>query len=133
MSSSSSYVPAIGRLMLALVFLISGIGKIVAPAATQSYIAAAGLPLPMLAYVIAVVVEIGGGVLLVLGVRTRVVAMILALFSIAAALSFHHNFADQNQFIHFLKNVAMAGGLLQVYAFGAGAWSIDSRSAVPAR
>ena len=76
----------------------------------------------------AVVVELGGGLLLVAGFQTRLVAIVLALFSLATALSFHSNFADQNQMIHFLKNVMMAGGLLQIAAFGAGALSIDNRN-----
>ena len=65
--------------------------------------------------------------LLIAGYRARFVAIALAVFSLAAALSFHNNFADQNQMIHFLKNVMMAGGLLQIAAFGAGALSIDNR------
>ena len=83
----------------------------------------------MLAYLIAIVIEVGGGVLLVLGFQTRLVALIMAVFSVATALGFHHDFADQNQMIHFLKNIAMAGGLLQVVAFGAGALSLDGRRA----
>ena len=72
-----------------------------------------------------VAVELGGGMLLVLGYRARLAALALAVFSLAAAVSFHSNFADQNQMIHFLKNVMMAGGLLQIAAFGAGAISIE--------
>src|SRR5260370_42155651 len=83
--------------------------------------------LPPLAYAVAVALELGGGLLLVAGYQARLVATALALFSIAAALSFHSNFADQNQMIHFLKNVMMAGGLLQIAAFGAGAISLDNR------
>jgi putative oxidoreductase len=90
-------------------------------------IAAAGLPIPPLAYAVTVAVEIGGGLLLVAGYQVRLVAIVLALFTIAAAVSFHTNFADQNQMIHFLKNVMMAGGLLQIAAFGAGAISLDNR------
>jgi putative oxidoreductase len=69
------------------------------------------------------------GLLLVAGFQARIVAAALALFTLATAVSFHSNFADQNQMIHFLKNVMMAGGLLQIVAFGAGALSIDNRSA----
>ena len=127
MKSYTSSAAALGRLLIAVIFLASGLGKIAAPATTQGYIASAGLPAPMLAYLIAIVIEVGGGVLLVLGFQTRLVALVLAVFSVAAALSFHHDFADQNQLIHFLKNIAMAGGLLQVVAFGAGALSLDSR------
>ena len=71
--------------------------------------------------------ELGGGLALVAGFRTRFVAAVLALFSLATALAFHNHLADQNQFIHFFKNVAMAGGLLQVVAFGAGRFALDRR------
>ena len=90
-------------------------------------IAAAGLPVPPLAFAVAVAVELGGGLLLVAGYRARPVAAALAVFSLAAAVSFHNNFADPNQMIHFLKDVMMAGGLLQIAAFGAGALSLDNR------
>ena len=123
----SSYIAASGRFLLALIFLISGVGKIAAPAMTLGYIASAGLPLPAVAYLIAIAVELGGGMLLVVGFQTRIVASVMTIFTIATAFSFHHDFADQNQMIHFLKNFAMAGGLLQVVAFGAGAFSIDGR------
>jgi putative oxidoreductase len=127
MLTQTSAVAAVGRLLIASIYLISGLGKIAAPAMTQAYIAAAGLPLPLLAYLVAVAVEVGGGILLVLGFQTRIVALVMAAFTLATALSFHHDFADQNQMIHFLKNIAMTGGLLQVFAFGAGALSIDAR------
>ena len=80
-----------------------------------------------MAYAIAVLVELAGGLLLIAGYQARSVALALAVFSLATAVSFHSNFADQNQMIHFLKNVMMAGGLLQIVAFGAGAISLDAR------
>ena len=120
-------VALIGRVLIAAIFLLSGISKIAAPAGTIGYIQAADLPQPTIAYGIAVATELGAGLLLVLGYRTRIVAAWLALFSLATAFGFHHNLADQNQFIHFFKNVAMTGGLLQVVAFGAGRLSIDGR------
>jgi len=88
----------------------------------------AGLPLATLGYAAAVIVELGGGLLLLAGYQTRIVASVLAVFSIITALVFHHAFGDQNQMIHFMKNLAMAGGLLQVASFGAGAFSLDGRS-----
>jgi putative oxidoreductase len=126
-TSTTGWLPLLGRLLLALIFIMSGVSKVFAPGPTQAYIASAGLPLPLLGYVVALVVEIGGGVLLLIGYRTREAALALALFSVAAALGFHNNFADQNQMIHFLKNLALAGGLLQVVAFGAGSLSLDGR------
>jgi putative oxidoreductase len=129
MNTYARYLPALGRLLIAVLFLLSGLNKLAAPAATQAYITSAGLPFPFLAYLMAVIVEIGGSVLLILGFQTRIVALIMALFTLAAALSFHRNFADQNQMIHFLKDVAIAGGLMQIAAYGAGGLSIDSRRA----
>ena len=81
----------------------------------------------MLSYLAAIVIELGGGILLAIGYRARVVSLLLAVFTVVAALIFHRNFGDQNQMIHFLKNIAIAGGLLQIAAFGAGSFSLDAR------
>ncbi|MBI3146183.1 MAG: DoxX family protein [Pseudogulbenkiania sp.] len=120
-------ITAVGRVLLAALFLISGLSKLGAAAATTTYIASAGLPLPTLVYIITLLVEIGGGLLLLVGFQARPVAVVLALFTVAAAVLFHHNFADQNQAIHFIKNFAIAGGLLQVAVSGAGRLSLDAR------
>lgn len=125
--SQTNYLAAVGRLFLAILFIFSGLGKIMAPEATQGYIASVGLPLPLLSYLLAIVVEFGGGLLLVVGYQTRIVSLVIAAFTLATAFAFHNNFADQNQMIHFLKNISIAGGLLQVAAFGAGALSLDAR------
>src|ERR1700756_5739943 len=124
---TTRYASFVGRLLIGIPFAMSGFGKLVAYGATTAYIASAGLPVPPLAYVIAVLVELGGGLLLIAGYQTRLVALALAVFSLAAAVAFHNNFADQNQMIHFLKDVMLAGGLLQIAAFGAGALSLDNR------
>jgi putative oxidoreductase len=124
---TTRYLPFVGRLLIGLPFAMSGLGKLAAFGPTTAMIAAVGLPLPPLAYAVAVIIELGGGLLLVAGYQTRLVAIALAVFAIATAVSFHSNFADQNQMIHFLKNVMMAGGLLQIVAFGAGAISLDNR------
>lgn len=118
---------AVGRVFLATLFLASGLSKLGAAAATTAYIESAGLPLPALVYVITLVVEIGGGLLLLIGFQAKPVAAVLALFTVAAAAIFHSNFADQNQAVHFLKNFAIAGGLLQVAVAGAGRFSFDAR------
>jgi putative oxidoreductase len=116
-----------GRLLLALIFIASGLGKIADPAGTQGYIASVGLPLPLLSYLLSLTVEIVGGLLLVVGYQTRIVSLLLAGFTLVTAVVFHSDFADQNQMVHFLKNISIAGGLLQVAAFGAGALSLDGR------
>ena len=116
-----------GRVLLSAIFVLSGVSKISAPAGMIGYIESVGLPFPTLALAIAILVEVVGGIALILGYRTRLVAAGLALFSVATALAFHNELADQSQFIHFFKNIAMAGGLLQVAAFGAGRFSLDAR------
>ena len=116
---------AAGRVLLAALFLISGFQKLFVPAMIQGYIASVGLPFPPLIYAITVVIELGAGALLLVGFRTRLTAGILAAFTVAAALIFHRAFGDPNQFVHFMKNLAIAGGLLHVAAFGAGAFSLD--------
>ena len=127
MTAANRYLPLAGRLLIGLPFAMSGLSKLGAFAATTGYIASVGLPLPSLAFAVSVVVELGGGLLLIAGARARLAALVLAIFSLVTAIFFHHNFSDQNQMFNFLKNVMMAGGLLQIVAFGAGALSFDNR------
>ena len=128
---NTRYLPFIGRVLIGVPFMMSGLSKLTSYGATTALIAAVGLPFPPLAFAVAATVELGGGLLLVLGYQARLVALALAVFALATALTFHTNFADQNQMIHFLKNVMMAGGLLQIVAFGAGAISIERKSGAP--
>ncbi len=127
-NANTSVAPAIGRILMATIFVFSGIGKIFNPAATIGYIQSSGLPFATLGLAVAIAVELGGGTMLALGLKTRWVAGVLAMFSIVTGLAFHSAIGDQNQLIHLLKNIAMAGGLLQVVAFGAGAYSLDNGS-----
>jgi len=126
-SSNGAAIALVGRLLLSAIFLISGVGKLAAPAATIGYISFAGLPFPQVAYALAVLVEIVGGVALIAGYRTRIAAGAPAVFCLVTAFAFHSNFADPNQFVHFFKNIAAMGGLLQIVAFGAGRLSLDAR------
>lgn len=126
---STRYLPFIGRLLIGGIFAMSGLAKIPAYAATTAAISAVGLPFAPLGWILALVVEIGLGLLLAGGFRTRWVAGILAIWCIVTAVFFHRDFADQNMMIHFLKNIMLAGGLLQIVHFGAGALSIDQRKA----
>ena len=128
-TANASLLPLVGRLLIATIFLVSGYGKLMAPSGTIGYIASVGLPLPQFAYAGALIAELGGGLLLVLGYRTRLVAAALAVFSVVSALLFHNALGDQNQLFHFLKNLAMAGGLLQFITYGAGSINLDSRKA----
>ena len=119
------YVPVIGRLMLAQIFLIAGFHKITAYAGTQGYMESVGVPGALLPLVI--LTEIGGGLALVLGWQTRWASLALAGFTLLAAFLFHFHLSDQIQSIMFMKNISIAGGLLVLAAFGAGACSLDQR------
>lgn len=113
----------VARLLMAQIFLISGIGKITGYAGTQAYMASMGVPGGLLPLVI--LLEVGGGLGLIIGCKIRWVALALAVFSLVSAFFFHTNFADQMQMINFMKNLAIAGGLLLLFVHGAGAPSVD--------
>jgi putative oxidoreductase len=119
-------LPALGRLLMTAIFIQSGLGKLSSSAGTIGYIASHGLPAPQVAYWVAVVVELGGGIALLLGWQTRIIAAVLALFCLATAFGFHYVPGDMNMMIHFMKNISMAGGFLVLSAFGPGAWSLDA-------
>src|SRR5262249_61064050 len=119
--------PTVCVLLISALFLRSGLSMLPVPAVPIGSHQAAGLPLPPGAFALSAFVEIVGGIALLLGYRTRVVASVLFLFALATAVFFHRNFGDPDQFIHFFKNVAMAGGLLHVVAFGGGRVSLDGR------
>lgn len=122
----------VGRLLLALLFLPAGISKIGGFAGTAGYIASKGLPLPEVGAAIAILVEVLGGLALIAGFGTRVAALVLAVFTLAASVFFHNYWgvpADQAfvQQLMFFKNIAVVGGLLVLAAHGAGAWSVDAK------
>jgi putative oxidoreductase len=129
MSKSTDTIAFIGRCLMAVLFLLSGFGKVVGPAATITWIASTGLPMPTVGYIVALVIELGGGLLLILGWQIPAVGAVLSVYAIATAFIFHRNVADQNQLFHFLKNIAVMGGLFQLMAFGAGKFSLDARRA----
>lgn len=114
-----------GRILLASLFLLSGLSKISAYAATVGYMQAMGVPGFALPLVIAL--EVLGAAAIIVGYQTRVVAFLLAGFSLVSAMLFHANFADQIQTIMFMKNVSIAGGFLLLVANGAGPLSLDRR------
>lgn len=117
----------VGRVLLVVLFLMSGLGKINAYEATAGYMASMGVPGFALPGVIAL--EVLGAVAIILGFKTRIVAALLAGFTLATGLIFHNNFADQMQMIMFLKNVSITGAFLMLVANGPGAFSIDAKSA----
>ncbi|GAB3414605.1 DoxX family protein [Massilia agilis] len=115
----------LARILMSQIFIVSGFGKITGYAGTQQYMQAAGVPGFLLPIVI--LVELGGGLALLFGVKARWAALLLAGFSLASALLFHLHPGDQMQMINFMKNLAMAGGLLMVTRHGAGRPSLDHR------
>ena len=122
----------IGRILIAYLFIPAGIGKLMGFAGTVGYINSVGLPLPEVGAVIAIVVELGLGIALLLGFKTRIVAIAMAVFTVATALFFHKFWAAPDamkmmQTINFNKNIAIAGGLLVIAAFGPGRLSIDKK------
>ena len=126
------YGPLAGRILMALIFLNSGFGKITGFAGTAGFMASKGMPFAEVLLAGALVFELAGAIMLILGWRVHWGALLLIVFMIPATLMFHNFWAVdaaqyQNQLNHFLKNVAMTGGLLYIMAFGAGPLSLDSR------
>ncbi|GBG15750.1 putative oxidoreductase [Novimethylophilus kurashikiensis] len=131
MQTIERYGPLVGRILIALIFVWSGFGKIVGFEATVGYIASKGLPLPQLGTIAAILVELGGGLMLIFGFKARCAAAAMFVFTAMAALIFHDFWAvppEQalNQMIHFMKNVSMMGGLLFVVVYGSGPLSLEN-------
>ncbi|MER9958737.1 DoxX family protein [Mesorhizobium australicum] len=126
-ASNSSVTILIGRILLAVIFLLSGFGKLTAISGTAAYFGGLGLPVPTATAVIVGLIELLGGLAVLVGFQTRVTAWVLAIFTIATGLVAHTGWADQMQMIQFLKNVAITGGFLLLASSGAGAYSIDAK------
>ncbi len=122
----SDAIALIGRILMSLIFITSGFGKLLGPANTIHHIAADGLPLPPAAYGVAVLCEFGGGLAILLGWQTRLAAAALAMFCLATAFTVHYHPGVGAQMINFWKNITMAGGFLYVLALGPGAFSVDA-------
>jgi putative oxidoreductase len=132
MTTNQNAMALVGRILLASMFLLSGISKVTGFEGTVGYISSVGLPLATLLAVGAMVLEIVAGIALIIGFKTRWAALALALFTIAAAVLFHNYWAmpasaQMMQQIIFMKNVAVTGGLLMLAIAGPGAWSVDRR------
>ena len=127
-------LPPLGRLLLCGLFIWGGYEKLAAPRATAAYFAETGIPLPALMVWVTIAIELVGGLALLFGIRTRLAALILALWTLvtgfavhfAAATTLTDPMAAYDNMIHFYKNLAIAGGLLYVMAYGAGALSVDN-------
>ena len=133
-NGSNGPLPLIGRILVSVIFIASGLGKLAAFSMMAGMLAAKGFPAPAVALGIAAAVEIFGGLALLLGFHTRVAAWVLFLFLIPTTLAFHNFWAlsgmeKMDNQAHFFKNVAIMGGLIFLAAFGAGAYSIDNKRA----
>jgi putative oxidoreductase len=134
-SAMQDTLALVGRILLASLFIPAGWGKIAGFAGTVGYATAAGMPMPQIGVAIGLLIELVGGIMLLVGFKTRWAALALALFTIVAAFFFHGFWSlpeaqQAMQKINFNKNVAITGGLLVLAAFGAGAFSVDGRRRV---
>jgi putative oxidoreductase len=127
MNPSNRWLTFAGRVLLSLIFIISGLGKVAAPDATIGYISSVGVPFPEVAYAVALIVELGLGLALLLGFKAKLAAAGIAIFTLAAACLFHTDFSNQIQLVMFMKNFTIIGGLLLIVAYGAGGFSLDNR------
>src|SRR5262245_24104927 len=114
----------LGRLLLSAIFLHEAFAKLTGYAATIAYMETFGVPAATLP--LAIAVELGGALMIITGVKTRIAALVLAAFCVATALLFHTRLGVRNELLHFEKDLAIAGGFLVVAARGPGAWSFDA-------
>jgi len=123
--NNSNYVAPVGRVLIAFMFVMSGLNKINNYGNTAEWMDAMGVPGSLLPIVI--VLEVLGGAAIMIGWQTRIAAILFAAFSVMSAAIFHADFSDQNQMILFMKNVSIAGGFLFLIVHGAGTYSMDNR------
>ncbi|MFZ6687771.1 DoxX family protein [Undibacterium sp. SXout11W] len=133
MKTAENYALLVARVLMALIFVASGASKISGFEGTLGYIASKGVPFPAIAAIGAIIVEVGGGLMLMVGWKARWAALSMMLFTFAAAFIFHDFWnagadAAQNQMIHFMKNISMAGGLLFAVVHGSGNLSLERQS-----
>lgn len=123
----ADHAALVGRLFYSSLYILYGYFKLTGFAGTTAYMAKQGLPAPAVFAALAVVIELGGGLLMLIGYQTRLVALGLAIYVLVAAFIAHAHFGDGNQMSHFFKNMAIVGGSLAFVAFGAGRYSLDGR------
>jgi putative oxidoreductase len=117
----------VARILMAVIFILAGFGKLTDISGTAAYFGMYNLPAPSAAAVIAGLIELIGGLAILVGFQTRIAGWVMAAFCIATALIAHRDWADLDQLIHFQKNLAMAGGFLVLAVHGAGPLSVDAR------
>jgi len=126
---SSNLLILIGRIFLSVLFILSGFAKLTGLAGTAQFFAAVGLPAPTILAILVGLLELLGGIAILVGFQTRAVALVMAIFTLGATAVAHLNFADQMQLLMAQKNLAIAGGFLALAAFGAGIYSVDAKRA----
>jgi putative oxidoreductase len=126
-AANYSAVILVGRVLLSAMFIIAGFGKLTAISATAGWFGSIGLPMPTVTTVVVGLVELLGGLAILVGYQTRIVALVLAVFTVAATAIAHMDFSDAMQTLLFQKNLSITGGFLILAAFGAGALSLDAR------
>ena len=124
--SNSNYVAPAGRVLIAFMFVMSGLNKMNNYSNTVGWMEAMGVPGNLLPLVI--VLEVLGGAAIMIGWQTRIAAILFSAFSVMSAAIFHADFSDQNQMIHFMKNVSIAGGFLFLIVHGGGTYALDNRA-----
>lgn len=129
LSANTSALTLLGRVLLSIIFILAGFAKLTAISGTAGWFASLGLPAPTATTIVVGLVELLGGLAILVGFQTRIAAIVLAVFTLAATGIAHLDFADQVQVMFLQKNLAIAGGLFVLAAFGAGALSVDGRRA----
>jgi len=129
MENAKTYLVPLGRLLMSSLFIWAGFGKLMNPSGTAQYFASYHLPVPDVLVWIVIIIELIGGLMILVGFQTRWVALVLAIFCLITGFAIHLPAGDLPNMINFYKNLVMAGGFLYVFAYGAGALSVDNRTA----
>jgi putative oxidoreductase len=129
MENAKTYLVPLGRLLMSSLFIWAGFGKLMNPGGTAQYFASYHLPVPDVLVWIVIIIELIGGLMILVGFQTRWVALVLAIFCLITGFGIHLPGGDMTNMTHFYKNLVMAGGFLYVFAYGAGALSVDNRTA----
>ena len=128
MDNLKTYLPPLGRLLMSILFVWDGIRQLLSPSVFAQYFASVHVPLPNVAIWISIPLHLLGGIAVLVGFKTRWAAALLILLSVATAFGVHLPLGDEDNMIHFYKNLVMTGGFLYVIAFGAGAVSVDGKA-----
>jgi putative oxidoreductase len=121
------WVILLSRVLMAAIFIQAGYGKATHPSATMGMLERYNLPMPGVAYAVTLLIEVGAGIAFLLGWNGKAAALVLAIWCVVTAFVAHYHPGDSGQMIHFMKNLCMAGGFLQVVVYGSGAFSLDRK------